>query len=150
MGFKSELRGFILHFKVPAQYTLGDLLVNLEAALAPIREPERLGMLVDASLAENFRSLDEILGLLPALAQWQQRLVGIAVVVGNDTHFGITNQLAVYGEDLGLDIKPFQHARAAEAWLKQQLRAAHAVAASVNTLNMTGKSLETGEPDQQL
>jgi hypothetical protein len=118
----------ILNLKTEGDYSAKDFLELLKKALNDPLVPEKIAILVDARLSEANHSITDIQPIKYELMKLRERIVGIAVVVQSDFHFGFTRQASAYSEIDGWETKPFRDIKSAREWLIKRVERVERVA----------------------
>lgn len=120
MAVTYSWEGPLLRLKLEGTYEPEDVVREFEAALADLRAPEKIVLLVDTTRSESLgsRTPSQIRLVAEALKPHSDRIGGrCAIVAFEDVHFGLSRMGSVYSEAAGVETEVFRSEEAALAWL---------------------------------
>lgn len=84
-----------------------------------LRDPRfRAGMrvLIDARALVDVRTRAQMDSALARLSPLSSRLGGVALLVADDVHYGVSRQFAVFAERYGIEVRVFRDQARAQSW----------------------------------
>ena len=121
MPIRHEVRGALLWIVVDGDYDEAELRAAWERAFADPAFQAGMPALIDSRKSLANPSRGRLLERAEFLASLRGRIGSrFAFLVGDALHFGLGRMLAVFAEQVGLEIQVFEDARRAEAWLLER------------------------------
>jgi hypothetical protein len=112
----------LLEVTASGSYSGEDVVRDYRAAFAGLPLGRRYGFVVDTRESTSYLTMHDFERMMDVYQDFSSVLGRIAVVVGDDAHFGGARQSGALLENRGFESRPFRDIDKARAWVRAEPR----------------------------